>query len=450
MSYTGGGVSRGPPPGTNAPPPLSKRVPAGGPGPGISTQLRHPPAPQQAVVVQKAGHLASPQQTKSMAAFRSLELCELLKCEIEHLSADISAHQAEREEYEKKFRQQLAEMDRIQHMLKQLQEAHILNKQTYEDEIILLRRQLDSHHSQHPQSQSQGGGSPSGTGGNSGSSGSGNSLGGIGSGGQSKPHSVPQGGSGSVLASLGMDNRPERLSPPLQQPHSSSHSHSNDRSQSGNSFASVSQGQAIDPPMAMHSASPMSAGGALPAPLSMTLMMSMTSNMPGRMTRRGPSPVGGGNFMEYSRGQSGSNGQPGQGGDQVPVQSVQHPVEPVSKRPRLSERQLPGHLTAFISTPTSSSPPPHAHHEGQQQGPVELKVLVHGQEGTGQGPQENQNQGHLGLAQLPGLGQVSQGHVSEGQGQQLSGSADEAHPKSISVKAMPADMDEDQGPGGGR
>lgn len=36
-------------------------------------------------------------------------------------------------------------MDRIQHSLKQLQEAHMVMKQQYEDEIVRLRRQLDSH-----------------------------------------------------------------------------------------------------------------------------------------------------------------------------------------------------------------------------------------------------------------------------------------------------------------
>lgn len=40
---------------------------------------------------------------------------------------------------------QLVEMDRIQHSLKQLQEAHMLMKQQYEDEIVRLRRQLESH-----------------------------------------------------------------------------------------------------------------------------------------------------------------------------------------------------------------------------------------------------------------------------------------------------------------
>ncbi|CAM9897950.1 unnamed protein product, partial [Hapterophycus canaliculatus] len=54
-------------------------------------------------------------------------------------------HQEEREEYEKKFRQQLVEMDRIQHSLKQLQDTHMLMKQQYEDEIVRLRRQLDAH-----------------------------------------------------------------------------------------------------------------------------------------------------------------------------------------------------------------------------------------------------------------------------------------------------------------
>lgn len=40
---------------------------------------------------------------------------------------------------------QLVEMDRIQHSLKQLQEAHMVMKQQYEDEIVRLRRQVDSH-----------------------------------------------------------------------------------------------------------------------------------------------------------------------------------------------------------------------------------------------------------------------------------------------------------------
>lgn len=36
-------------------------------------------------------------------------------------------------------------MDRIQHSLKQLQEAHIVMKQQYEDEIVRLRHKLDIH-----------------------------------------------------------------------------------------------------------------------------------------------------------------------------------------------------------------------------------------------------------------------------------------------------------------
>lgn len=39
----------------------------------------------------------------------------------------------------------LVEMDRIQHSLKQLQEAHIVMKQQYEDEIVRLRHKLDIH-----------------------------------------------------------------------------------------------------------------------------------------------------------------------------------------------------------------------------------------------------------------------------------------------------------------
>lgn len=40
-------------------------------------------------------------------------------------------------------------MDRIQHTLKQLQEAHMVMKQQYEDEIVRLRHKLESHpHSQ--------------------------------------------------------------------------------------------------------------------------------------------------------------------------------------------------------------------------------------------------------------------------------------------------------------
>ncbi|CAM9430652.1 unnamed protein product, partial [Ectocarpus sp. 8 AP-2014] len=34
-------------------------------------------------------------------------------------------------------------MDRIQHSLKQLQEAHMVMKQQYEDEIVRLRHQLE-------------------------------------------------------------------------------------------------------------------------------------------------------------------------------------------------------------------------------------------------------------------------------------------------------------------
>lgn len=36
-------------------------------------------------------------------------------------------------------------MDRIQHTLKQLQDSHMVMKQQYEDEIVILRLKLDSH-----------------------------------------------------------------------------------------------------------------------------------------------------------------------------------------------------------------------------------------------------------------------------------------------------------------
>lgn len=48
------------------------------------------------------------------------------------------------------IRQQLVEMDRIQLSLKQLQEAHMLMKQQYEDEIMRLRHKLEHPHSQGP------------------------------------------------------------------------------------------------------------------------------------------------------------------------------------------------------------------------------------------------------------------------------------------------------------
>lgn len=41
--------------------------------------------------------------------------------------------------------EKLVEMDHIQHSLKQLQEAHVLMKQKYEDEIMRLRHKLEAH-----------------------------------------------------------------------------------------------------------------------------------------------------------------------------------------------------------------------------------------------------------------------------------------------------------------
>ncbi|CAN0389926.1 unnamed protein product, partial [Ectocarpus sp. 12 AP-2014] len=101
---------------------------------------------------------AGGQQSKSVAVFRSLELCDLLKLEIGNITSQMGQHQEEREEYEKKFRQQLAEMDRIQHSLKQLQEAHMVMKQQYEDEIVRLRHQLESSHPLKSDPDSRGGG----------------------------------------------------------------------------------------------------------------------------------------------------------------------------------------------------------------------------------------------------------------------------------------------------
>lgn len=44
-----------------------------------------------------------------------------------------------------RVRVKILEMERIQLSLKQLQEAHVVMKQQYEDEILRLRHKLDSH-----------------------------------------------------------------------------------------------------------------------------------------------------------------------------------------------------------------------------------------------------------------------------------------------------------------
>ncbi|CAM9849808.1 unnamed protein product, partial [Phaeothamnion confervicola] len=148
-----------------------------------------------------------PPPPAARATMRCVELIEQLRAELDGLSSEMNGHKSEREEYEKKFRAQLVEMERIQRMLQLLQEAHVEAKAQYEAEIQRLRRQLDARRNNSGSGSGDGGGAAAGGGGASagGAGGGGKSAAGGGGGPSSGDGSSGGGGGGTAAGSGGGD-----------------------------------------------------------------------------------------------------------------------------------------------------------------------------------------------------------------------------------------------------
>mmetsp|Transcript_51813 Transcript_51813/g.135156 ORF Transcript_51813/g.135156 Transcript_51813/m.135156 type:complete len:581 (+) Transcript_51813:128-1870(+) len=75
---------------------------------------------------------------------RLSEVLDNLKTEFEQLNNEAGLYKAQRDENERKLDAQLTELSLLQQSLGELERTHLKIKQNYEDEIIRLRRQLES------------------------------------------------------------------------------------------------------------------------------------------------------------------------------------------------------------------------------------------------------------------------------------------------------------------
>lgn len=75
---------------------------------------------------------------------RCMDLLDQMRVEIEGLTAEIVAARAEKEEYGKKIRQQISDMEAIQRTITVLQNNHMRVKIQYDEDVARLRSQLDA------------------------------------------------------------------------------------------------------------------------------------------------------------------------------------------------------------------------------------------------------------------------------------------------------------------
>ncbi|KAF2076368.1 hypothetical protein CYY_002325 [Polysphondylium violaceum] len=83
------------------------------------------------------------QQQQQQQPSRVSELLDSLKSEIETLTIELSSYRHQKEDYERKFNSQLAELTTIQQTIFDLDRNQLKMKQHYEEEISRLKKQLE-------------------------------------------------------------------------------------------------------------------------------------------------------------------------------------------------------------------------------------------------------------------------------------------------------------------
>lgn len=81
---------------------------------------------------------------RNIVSSRIPEYLENLKNEYESLAHDVNMYKMQRDDFERKLQAQLGELNNIQSTLYELERNHNKIKQQYEEEILRLRRQLES------------------------------------------------------------------------------------------------------------------------------------------------------------------------------------------------------------------------------------------------------------------------------------------------------------------
>jgi glucose repression regulatory protein TUP1 len=81
---------------------------------------------------------------RPLVSVRIPELMDTLKAEFETLAHDVNMYKMQRDEFERKLNAQIQEMSNITQQINELERAQAKMKQQYEDEILRLRRQLES------------------------------------------------------------------------------------------------------------------------------------------------------------------------------------------------------------------------------------------------------------------------------------------------------------------
>lgn len=110
--------------------------------PGEDIETRHVVMSYQRMMQQPAGH-------------RLTELLEAIKQEFDNMTNEASVYRMHKDEFDHKFNQQSAEMQQVRQMIYDLENTHRKMKDSYEEEIMKLKKELEARGGGAPQQQQQ-------------------------------------------------------------------------------------------------------------------------------------------------------------------------------------------------------------------------------------------------------------------------------------------------------